>query len=247
MRAEGDAVRLSTGGELAQIRLLSSDRDRQVTRAAATTTETVDVAVVCGYAAVFEHAYEAYQPIMGLEVISRGAFAASLAANPSLVFRFEHAGLPLASTQAGTLVVVENEVGLHYTAELDLSNPLAVSIVTEIARGSLSGASFEGRLIRAAQVVDEPYHRLEEISLDRGDISVVTYGQNPAAVTELVSRADTTPTETETETVEAEYDAEADVVEPVEGGERGALDSDLMSLELGALELTAPVGASRLD
>ena len=240
----GDRVGFATGGDACGLRVSRrvgnvvsrAETDRAETDGDGVSTGVGGGVFVTGCAAVFEHAYQAFLPVPGLEVVSRGAFGESLAGGANIVFRFEHAGLPLASTQAGSLVVVEDEIGLHYTAELDLTNPLSLGVVTEIERGNLSGASFQGQLVRVSQSVDEPFHRLDEISLDRGDVSVVTYGQNPVAATELVSRNNT---ETETDS-DGDNDGGGGV--PVVGGGWSVVDRMLLDMEIAAAEMRAPVG-----
>ncbi len=139
-----------------------------------------------GYATLFEQPYRIadyfgdYQ-----EVISRGAFAASLAAKADVRLLINHDGLPLARTASGTLQLVEDRTGLKVDADLDATDPDVARLLPKMARGDLGEMSFAFMVRKQqwtwASAKDQPdERRLLELDIDDGDVSIVTYPANPA-------------------------------------------------------------------
>ena len=96
-----------------------------------------------GYAALTNVWYEVgfFQ-----EILVPGAFKRTLAEGPDVVLLLGHgrsgAGLPLARTTAGTLSLVEDELGLCFTANLDPDDPDSQTLVRKLQRGDLDRAEF---------------------------------------------------------------------------------------------------------
>lgn len=149
-----------------------------------------------GYASITETAYTiAGGPPYGWnETVARGAFARTLSMSPDVVFLVNHDGLPLARTVSGTLDLSEDTQGLHSVARFDAADPNVAEIVPKMRRGDLTEMSFAFRVIRqewtdaAGNPADSwsgTERRILEVSLERGDVSVVTYGANPHTVATL--------------------------------------------------------------
>lgn len=126
---------------------------------------------VSGYASVFN------QPanIAGLfnEIIHPGAFRNAIGRD-DVSFLVNHAGLPLARTRSGTLILSEDSHGLKIDSELDGSDPDVARIVPKMRRGDLDKMSFAFRATR--QEWDEtgelPTRHVYEVDLF--DVSIVT-------------------------------------------------------------------------
>lgn len=136
-----------------------------------------DALTLDGYASVTGVAYD-----MGwyTEQIQRGAFAKTLADAPDVQLLINHEGLPLARTLSGTLTLAEDNHGLRVSASLDPADPDVDRLSRKMNRGDIDQMSFAFRAIR--QEWDEDYEAREliEVSIDRGDVSVVNQGANPA-------------------------------------------------------------------
>jgi HK97 family phage prohead protease len=136
---------------------------------------------VSGWASVVDTPYD-----MGSysEVISRGAFTKSLQGRPDVQLLTNHEGLPLARTtvppgQDGHLELSEDSRGLHFAAQLDRSDPDARTLMRKIGAGLMDQASFAFRTIRQNWNDSHTERTIQEVSLDRGDVSVVNYGASP--------------------------------------------------------------------
>lgn len=94
---------------------------------------------VSGYAAVFNQITD----IGGffLEVIKPGAFTDAIGRD-DVTFLINHAGLPLARTRSGTLVLRQDLTGLFMETMLDAADPDVLSITGKMKRGDLDKMSF---------------------------------------------------------------------------------------------------------
>lgn len=99
---------------------------------------------VAGYAAVFNQDTRIGDYF--IERIMPGAFAEAITRDdvPLLI---EHSGLPLARSRAGrgTLVLKEDERGLHIETHLDPEDPDAQRVIGKMRRGDLDKMSFAFR------------------------------------------------------------------------------------------------------
>lgn len=141
-----------------------------------------------GYASTFGEEYEMYGgPDRGgwVESVDPGAFTKTLSAKPDVMLLVNHDGLPLARTKSGTLTLEADKKGLRAEASLDPADPDVEQLRVKVERGDLDEMSFAFRTIR--QEWDEDYERrtLLELALDRGDVSIVTYGANPTTSFDL--------------------------------------------------------------
>lgn len=133
-----------------------------------------------GYASVTDSPYE-MQDMFGdyTENIRAGAFAKTIADGADVPFKLNHEGITLARTKSGTMQLAEDAIGLHVTAELDPSSPAVQTIRSAMDRGDLDEMSFGFRVIRQEWSPDWLQRDISEVSLHKGDVSVVNYGANP--------------------------------------------------------------------
>jgi len=160
--------------------LAESLRGREVRRVPASGLELREMngnLNLSGWASVTERAYD-----MGYyeETIKRGAFAKTLGETPDVQLLINHEGLPLARTVSGTLRLAEDDRGLRVDADLDPEDPDVQRLLPKVQRGDIDQMSFGFRVTR--QNWDEDYENREivEVNIDRGDVSVVNQGANPA-------------------------------------------------------------------
>jgi HK97 family phage prohead protease len=152
-----------------------------------------DAPHVTGLASVTEQGYEMYD-MFGpyTEVISAGAFDKTLAANPLVEFTLNHnrgGGLPMAHTRNGTLTLSmgsEGDLfGLLYDAEVDPTRSDVADMLKALIRGDLAEASFKFRIVRGLWSPDYTEYRIDEVDLQRGDVSAVNFGANPLATSSV--------------------------------------------------------------
>lgn len=145
-------------------------------------TEKNGVARVEGYASIFDKGYDiAGGPDVGgwTEFVNRAAFKTTLAAKPDVVLLENHTGGPLARTKSGTLNLGTDTTGLLSSAELDLRDPQAKSVFIKLERGDYDEMSFAFRVKANTWSEDDTQRSLDEVSLHKGDVSIVNFGANP--------------------------------------------------------------------
>jgi HK97 family phage prohead protease len=138
--------------------------------------------VVEGYASTTEQPYDMYDAFGPYEeVVRSGAFVKTIAEGCDTVLLTNHGGLPLARTKggAGTLSLSEDDHGLHFASELDAVNPMVTTLRSGMDRGDIDECSFAFEVIRQQWSPDWMQRDMIELSLNRGDVSIVTFGANP--------------------------------------------------------------------
>ncbi|MFE2243903.1 HK97 family phage prohead protease [Streptomyces virginiae] len=133
-----------------------------------------------GYASSFERGYEMwdwYGPYT--EVVSKGAADETLAADPEVVFRFNHAGTPMASTRNSRLQLWADDTGLGQRAWLNPKRADVQLLVQAIEDSDVREQSFMFRIVEGVWSPDYTEYRINRVDLDRGDVGPVTYGANP--------------------------------------------------------------------
>lgn len=145
-----------------------------------------------GYASVFDNGYDLYggPPVGWTEFVHRNAFDKTLKEGPDLHLLINHEGLPLARTKSGTLKLGTDDTGLIVEADLDRRDPDVQRLQTKMERGDIDEMSFAFRVKRQSWNHDETERYLEEVSLHKGDVSVVNFGANPATSATLRSALD---------------------------------------------------------
>jgi HK97 family phage prohead protease len=150
-------------------------------------------AVVTGYASLFEDRYDVFggpdRTGGWTEIVDRGAFRTTLSRNPDVVLVLNHdkTGIPLARTTAGTLNLSTDSKGLLTEARLDRRDPMVQSVAIALEKRHMQEMSFAFRTVRHDWSDDGRVRRLVEVSLDKGDVSLVTHGANPNTRMGLVS------------------------------------------------------------
>ncbi len=150
-----------------------------------------DGLTLTGYASVFNNGYEVLggPPYGWTERVDPGAFDVTLGAKPDLHLLINHEGMPLARTKSGTLQLSTDSKGLLVEASLDRRDPDVQRLETKMERGDMDEMSFAFR-VKADQWSDDDSERtLTEVSLHKGDVSVVNFGANPATSAQLNSAA----------------------------------------------------------
>lgn len=140
-----------------------------------------------GYASLFDVGYDMYGgPNKGgwTEHVNQAAFKRTLAAKPDVVLNMNHGqggtGLPIARTgNPGTLDLRTDAKGLLPSSDLDLRDPDVQALQVKVERGDVNQMSFAFRTISDLWTDDEEDRELLEVSLDRGDVSIVTNGAQP--------------------------------------------------------------------
>ena len=150
---------------------MMQNRESRISTSFEVRSEEDGVAVVEGYAAVFNE-----DTVIGgqwQERIAEGAFTDAIGRD-DVVFLINHNGLPLARTRSGTLELSEDKRGLKMRASLDMSDPDVKAIVPKMRRGDLDKMSFA--FVPTRQKWDDkkkmPRRTIEEAELY--DVSIVT-------------------------------------------------------------------------
>lgn len=139
--------------------------------------------VIHGYATVYDAPYDLFGgPDYGgfVESIAAGATAKSVREQDDVFLFFDHTGLPLARTAAGTLTLASDKVGLFNEAYPDPGSPWSMEVLSRLERGELDAMSFAFEVIRQSWNRDYTERRIEEVKLF--DVSVVSFPANPATV-----------------------------------------------------------------
>jgi HK97 family phage prohead protease len=113
------------------------------------------------------------------ETMKRGAFDKTLAGGPDVQLLVNHEGLPLARTTNGSLTLRSTDVGLEFEARVSEDDPDAARIAAKVSSGLMDQCSFAFRCIDQDWNDDYDQRDIKEVSLDRGDVSIVNYGANP--------------------------------------------------------------------
>lgn len=133
-----------------------------------------------GYASSFERGYEMWDYFGPYtEIVSKGAADTTLAADPEVVFRFNHAGTPMASTRNGRLELWADDTGLGQRAWLNPKRQDVQLLVQAIEDQDVREQSFMFRITEGVWSPDYTEYRINSFDLERGDVGPVTYGANP--------------------------------------------------------------------
>lgn len=158
-----------------------------------------------GYASTFEPYEMNGGPATGvgwIEQIDPGAFERTLKEGPDLHLLINHQGLPLARTKSGNLHLSVDDHGLRVEASLDRSDPDVQRLEPKMrkrddGRPLMDEMSFAFRVkahewSSTPEFRDDPqaFRRITEVSLHKGDVSVVNFGANPTTSAELKSVPD---------------------------------------------------------
>lgn len=126
------------------------------------------------------------------EVIRPGAFKRTLGTNPDVVFRTEHSGPPLAATWSGDLRLGEDSRGLWYEVDLDPTDPDVQALISKVQRGVYRESSFAFRIPKDGDRWNNEHSERDVTAceLDRGDVSVVTFGASRGTGKHMLLRSE---------------------------------------------------------
>ena len=149
-----------------------------------------------GHASRFTNWYDIGDPEKGgfRERIMPGAFKRTLSESPDGVLLLGHgeagSGLPLARTTAGNLALHEDDLGLAVDASpLDPDDPDVALLAAKMRSGLITGMSFAFRCTADSWSSDRTERTITNVTLQRGDVSVVVHGANDLASAEMVARS----------------------------------------------------------
>ena len=147
-----------------------------------------------GYASTFEP-YEMHggPSLYGwIEQLDPHAFDKTLREKPDLHLLINHEGMPLARTKSGTLKLSVDSHGLKVEAKLDRADPDVQRLEAKMRRGDMDEMSFAFRVkaqkweaAPGFEDDDQSKRTLLEVSLHKGDVSVVNFGANPTTSAEI--------------------------------------------------------------
>jgi HK97 family phage prohead protease len=185
LRAQAAAARTTAAGtqpmavprdrpESPEVRFTSQLRAQTVQR------DGMDWYLVEGYASVFEAGYEMWD-MFGpyTEIVSKGAADATLAADPEVIFRFNHAAMPMASTRNSRLELWADDTGLGDRAYLNPKRSDVQLLIQAIEDSDVREQSFMFRITSGQWSPDYTEYRINSFDLERGDVGPVTYGASP--------------------------------------------------------------------
>lgn len=144
--------------------------------------------LVEGYASMVERDYEMWDMFGPYEEsVESGAFDETLAADPMVVFRFNHGGTAMATTRNGRLELSADSLGLRDRAWINPKRADVKDLITAIEDQDVTEQSFMFMITEGAWNEDYTKFRIKKVDLDRGDVGPVTYGANPYTL--IASRA----------------------------------------------------------
>ena len=186
LRAEAAKARAAAAGGAEPMRVPRGRPERQPVRARTelrakmVERDGANWYLVEGYASVYERAYEMWDMFGPYnEVVSAGSEQESLASNPYVVYRFNHGGIPMASTDNKRLELWGDETGLGDRAWLNPKRASVKELVQAIEDDDVREQSFMFRITSGHWSPDYTEYRIDSFDLDRGDVGPVTYGANP--------------------------------------------------------------------
>ena len=153
----------------------------------------VNVVEVEGYGAIYDNWFVVSQSpsITVKRRNNQGMFARALAQNPDVVLRLDHEQA-LARTKAKTLTLEEDMRGLKFRGQIDT----AMTSGNDVVQGMKNGLYTQGSVQYWPARFDEwkerepgggivMYQDVHEGILNRGDVTITTFGANPLAETSL--------------------------------------------------------------
>jgi HK97 family phage prohead protease len=121
------------------------------------------------------------------ETMKPGVASLLLASGVDTRFLFNHAGLPLARTIAGTLNLIDTTKALTFSARLDARQSLATDLAIAVERGDVSQMSC-GFIVADDSWDDAEMNRTIYRFADLLDISAVTYPASPTTSIDIAAR-----------------------------------------------------------
>ena len=143
---------------------------------------------IIGSPIVYNRAYDV-QDMLGKfsERMSPGVASSAIHNGDDVRFLFDHQGLPLARTAAGTMQLLDTADKLQFRATLDLRQQLANDLVIAIERGDVSQMSCGFSVADDdwnSDYTERTIHRFQKMY----DVSAVTYPASPTTGIEIAQR-----------------------------------------------------------
>lgn len=134
-----------------------------------------------GYASVFDQSYDMYD-MFGpyAEVARSGMFSKTLGEGPDVAYLANHEGLTMARTASGSLTLEQDSTGLLTAAQVNTTRQDVKDLVTAVEDGDVDQMSFAFRVVRQQWSPDYDQRDLQEVDINRGDVSAVNFGASPA-------------------------------------------------------------------
>lgn len=193
LRAEAAKARAATSGAQRSALPLGEAKREDVKfhtefRAELVEKDGQDFYLVEGYASMTETHYDMWDMFGPYEeVISASAFDKTLAADPMVVFRFNHGGTAMATTRNGRLELESDALGLRDRAWINPKRGDVKDLITAIEDKDVAEQSFMFQITDGEWNEEYTEFRINEVDLNRGDVGPVTYGANPHTL--IASRA----------------------------------------------------------
>lgn len=133
-----------------------------------------------GYASIVGKKYKMWDAFGEYsELVNPGAFDVTLTKSPDVAFLMNHRGMTMARTTNGSLELSADNKGLKSIAYLNPKRGDVRDLILAIEDKDITEMSF-AFLIMDGQWNDEyTEYTINEVDLDRGDVSAVNYGANP--------------------------------------------------------------------
>jgi HK97 family phage prohead protease len=142
-----------------------------------------DYYLVEGYASMTEKPYEMWDFFGPYdEVVSKSAFDETLAAEPMVIYRFNHGGTSMANTRNKRLELWADSLGLGDRAWINPQRDDVKLLIHAIEDKDVTEQSFMFMITEGSWNEDYTSFRIDKVDLDRGDVGPVTYGANPNTI-----------------------------------------------------------------
>src|SRR6266705_3998074 len=142
-----------------------------------------DFHLVEGYASMTEKPYEMWDFFGPYEeVVSKTAFDETLAADPMVIYRFNHGGTSMANTRNKRLELWADSLGLGDRAWLNPQREDVKLLIHAIDDQDVTEQSFMFMIEDGSWNDEYTEFRIDKVNLDRGDVGPVTYGANPTTI-----------------------------------------------------------------
>jgi phage head maturation protease len=164
-------------GKRDQVKFASQFRAEKVER------DGQDFYLLEGYASMTEKTYEMWDFFGPYdETVAKDAFDETLAADPMVVYRFNHSGTPMASTRNKRLELWADSMGLGDRAWLNPQRDDVQLLAHAVDDQDVTEQSFMFEIVEGSWNDDMTEFAIGKVNLDRGDVGPVTYGANPHTI-----------------------------------------------------------------
>ena len=139
-----------------------------------------------GYAATFESPFQMWDwwGDEYFEILGAGACNRTLANQADVQFLIGHdeSSISLARTKSGTMTLAADSSGLEVIVpSFDGRSPIVQALASAVERGDMDEMSIGFIAVQQQWSPDYTERRINEINLNRGDVSIVCWAANPAA------------------------------------------------------------------